>query len=541
MTLAPAALADASSCRNPDWAPTPLPGFTIDSCTDKAWASFAVDLPQGSRTLEGHRVTVSYTLSDDGKATSAEAAKAYQIAQAEKAGARLVSDPGESFRAVLTRTSPQGEVWYIYDHGSGNDEQTGSYTLTTVAIAPLKQEVEARAMTAPLDVRAACKDPPWLVRQFPYFKLDGCEAKASDVRELDLPDGAKTLQGKRTTVSYTLTDDAKSPAALAVQRNYVRALQAIGAKLMSPPDAAFEAVLTQSTPVGEIWYVYDHGSGDDDSTGSYTLTTFEIAGFRQEVVAQAVTAALETQAKACGDPPWLARQFAYFKADTCNNRDFGSITVGLKDGDKVLAGRILETDYALIDKKSDPAALYVTKNYANALQKIGATLMSDPDDTFNAVLTQKTAFGELWYIYEHGSGDDESTTSYRLTTVQIGGPPPKACKIEIYGVNFDFDKATIRPDSEPVLRQVRALFDADPSYIGEIGGHTDNVGKPAYNMKLSAARAEAVKAWLVTQGVATSRLTTRGYGDTKPLVPDTSDTNRAKNRRVELRKAHCTR
>jgi outer membrane protein OmpA-like peptidoglycan-associated protein len=86
---------------------------------------------------------------------------------------------------------------------------------------------------------------------------------------------------------------------------------------------------------------------------------------------------------------------------------------------------------------------------------------------------------------------------------------------------------------------VRALFANDPSYSAQIGGHTDNQGARGYNMKLSARRAEAVKAWLVAKGIAASRITTAGYGDTHPLVPNTSDENRARNRRVELRRKGC--
>ena len=115
----------------------------------------------------------------------------------------------------------------------------------------------------------------------------------------------------------------------------------------------------------------------------------------------------------------------------------------------------------------------------------------------------------------------------------------KKCKVPVYGVNFDFDKATLRPDAEPVLKQVLALFKDEPSLKVEIGGHTDNVGQPAYNQKLSERRAAAVKAWLVSHGVASSRLSSRGYGDSQPLVPNNSDPNRAKNRRVELKKPNC--
>jgi outer membrane protein OmpA-like peptidoglycan-associated protein len=79
----------------------------------------------------------------------------------------------------------------------------------------------------------------------------------------------------------------------------------------------------------------------------------------------------------------------------------------------------------------------------------------------------------------------------------------------------------------------------EPKLAIEIGGHTDNVGKPDYNMKLSDERAAAVVRWLVQHGIAASRLTSHGYGDTEPLAKNDSDANRAKNRRVELKRKGC--
>ena len=127
----------------------------------------------------------------------------------------------------------------------------------------------------------------------------------------------------------------------------------------------------------------------------------------------------------------------------------------------------------------------------------------------------------------------------KVQTLTAGAPPPKACTIEVYGVNFDFDKATLRPESAPVLRQVLALFTTIPGFASEVAGHTDNIGTAAYNMRLSDARAAAVRNWLIQHGVAAPRVSSRGYGDTQPLVPNTSDENRFKNRRVELRRTNC--
>lgn len=530
----------ATQCRHPDWAPVPMKDFTLAGCTDKPFDSVDVYLADGSRTLKGRVMTFDYEHRDGAPDVSNDAVRRYQIQQAQKAGAKLMTRD-EGFNAVLMKKDAQGEAWYEYDHGSGNDSVTGSYTLTTVIVGGLAQEVVAQSMKAPLDVSGkACANPPWLQKQFAAFKLAGCDAKAWDTREIGFKGGSKKLQGKRLTVNFKLVDPAKEPTAISVQQNYVVALQKIGAKLMTDPKDGYRAVLTQTTPQGEYWYIYAHGGGNENSTTSYSLTTFELGAIAQEVVAQAPKGSLEDVAvKGCANPPWLVKQFDYFKLRDCTRRDYDSITVDLPGGPKTLVGHFLDVNYVLADPKKDPTAKYVQANFVAALEKIGAKLVSRPDDAYHAVLAQNSPQGQWWYIYTHGSGNENSTTSYSLTTLQVGGPPPVKCTLTVYGVQFDFDKSTLKPESTPVLEQVLAIFKADPSYRAEIGGHTDNVGTPAYNMKLSGARAEAVKAWLVAHGIASARITTHGYGDTVPLVPNTSDANRAQNRRVELKRENC--
>jgi outer membrane protein OmpA-like peptidoglycan-associated protein len=105
-------------------------------------------------------------------------------------------------------------------------------------------------------------------------------------------------------------------------------------------------------------------------------------------------------------------------------------------------------------------------------------------------------------------------------------------RVAVYGINFDFGKATLRPDSASVLGDVLALLNAEPGLRIGIEGHTDNVGQPAFNRKLSADRAASVKTWLVANGIDAGRLQTAGYGDTRPLADNRSDEGRAKNRRV---------
>ena len=104
------------------------------------------------------------------------------------------------------------------------------------------------------------------------------------------------------------------------------------------------------------------------------------------------------------------------------------------------------------------------------------------------------------------------------------------------GVNFRFDRAELTPESLVLLDRAAASLADWPEVRVEIGGHTDSSGGDVQNQRLSEARAEAVRAYLVRAGVAASRLEVRGYGETRPIAENGSEEGRARNRRVELTK-----
>ena len=119
--------------------------------------------------------------------------------------------------------------------------------------------------------------------------------------------------------------------------------------------------------------------------------------------------------------------------------------------------------------------------------------------------------------------------------VAAPAPAPVAEKVSFASeALFDFDQSTLKPQGKAALDQLLGQLTGMDLEVIVTVGHTDAVGPDAYNQKLSQRRAEAVKAYLVAQGVETSRVYTEGKGETQPVADNTSAAGRAKNRRVTV-------
>ena len=128
-------------------------------------------------------------------------------------------------------------------------------------------------------------------------------------------------------------------------------------------------------------------------------------------------------------------------------------------------------------------------------------------------------------------GSDKCPTVYAKTADGCPPPPPP---LVLEGVQFDNDKATLRPEAFAILDKVAiGLKDWGDVNI-EVAGHTDSKSDDEYNLKLSQRRAEAVRDYLISKGISADRLTAKGYGESKPIADNETEEGRFKNRRVEL-------
>ncbi len=105
---------------------------------------------------------------------------------------------------------------------------------------------------------------------------------------------------------------------------------------------------------------------------------------------------------------------------------------------------------------------------------------------------------------------------------------------QLRAIQFVQSKAELLPDAQPALEQLAAFLKNNPTAEIELGGHTDNQGDFDENLRLSKQRVEVVKAYLVTNGIAASRIVTRGYGPTRPIGSNNAENTRQFNRRVEM-------
>lgn len=164
----------------------------------------------------------------------------------------------------------------------------------------------------------------------------------------------------------------------------------------------------------------------------------------------------------------------------------------------------------------------------------------------------KTGIGDFYFLDNKNNplmlqstlqfGWEKQIRSERIVRVTAGASMRSAMeqalstlrKYDIYGLHFDFDKASLRPDSSKLIKDIAETLKNNPTWTLQINGHTDSIGDAGYNKKLSSERAASVANALVAEGIDKTRLKTDGMGESQPKGNNATLDGRALNRRVEL-------
>ena len=216
------------------------------------------------------------------------------------------------------------------------------------------------------------------------------------------------------------------------------------------------------------------------------------------------------------------------------------VSTGDKYEEKEVRGKYW---YFRYDTKPEISSLEIVENYKQAALEKNGQILYDYDDELIFTLATPEG-GILWvhliaydaayklYIVE------EKPLKKTLTfgAAQIKHELETKGEVTLYGITFDFNKATLRPGSEKVLLEAVKVLQSLPDIKVEVQGHTCDIGGRAYNLKLSQARAETVKNFLVQHGIEESRLSPKGYGMDQPVASNATEDGRAQNRRVVFKK-----
>jgi len=193
--------------------------------------------------------------------------------------------------------------------------------------------------------------------------------------------------------------------------------------------------------------------------------------------------------------------------------------------------------YIYYECDCEDSPLKIVRNFSNAAKKIGGTSFEYTDHTTTLTVKQgnKETWVEVWAtpetysltIIEKGELEQEITANEILKELNETG------KAILY-INFDSGKATIKQESMPIIQQIIEMMKQAKDIKLSVEGHTDSDGSNESNQKLSEARAKSVVEAIVKGGIDSSRLSSAGFGEEKPIADNSTAEGKAKNRRVEL-------
>jgi OmpA-OmpF porin, OOP family len=275
--------------------------------------------------------------------------------------------------------------------------------------------------------------------------------------------------------------------------------------------------------------------------------------FRSLCVALAAIALTSTAFGQSDEPgskdfPGIARMQGYYIThykDTVFDAYNFSVKENGKEREESVEGHKVYIRYKLNDNLPKGSTLQVLRNYQNAARTAGGKVLFEGEFTTTIKLPKNGS--EVWLEINARSAErygeydvniiEKQTMKQEVTmdAAAMAEGLSEAGEVAIYGIYFDTAKSDLKPESDAALSEIAKLLKAHPQLKVFIVGHTDMVGDPASNVKLSQARALSVVNALVTKyQIAAARLSPFGAGPYAPVASNKTEDGRAKNRRVEL-------
>ena len=394
------------------------------------------------------------------------------------------------------------------------------------AIASLIAGFGLAALTAQPALSAAATPDCPPAGHLPRYSADPPELRAYNTFDFKMKksddEETVTVAGKKCSISYASTGEPM--ANLEIQMNYKQQMAKADAQLIFDDGSTTNYRMVKGGV--ETWInVYSQE------------TSIEVNTVEKQAMKQTLLPPSGADYKLIGHMPSYA-------AGTPEKRNFDERSFSVKDGDdtrevKVQGARIT-IDYSLRNNATPSSDLEIQANYRNALKAAGAEILLEENSHTVAKFDQNGQ--QIWAdIYSQSTSIEINVIEEKAFEASIKPPTAAAMKtaldkesrVSLY-VNFDFNKATLKPDAAPVIAQIVALMKANPTLKIAMEGNTDNVGTHDYNVKLSEDRAAAVVNAVAAGGVSKDRMTSAGHGPDNPVADNDTSEGRAKNRRVDL-------
>jgi OOP family OmpA-OmpF porin len=250
----------------------------------------------------------------------------------------------------------------------------------------------------------------------------------------------------------------------------------------------------------------------------------------------------EKDVKGGKDHPLLSRMPGYYLSSS-EIKDFDTYTSAyLSDKEARWEGKLTKLGYTRKEGSKPVSMTQIARNYENAIRQIGGKILYSEGRVMNGKI-QKNGAVTYVEVAAFNEGRDYEIVIVETKPMEqevtadasaLGKSIAATGKVAVYGIYFDTGKSELKPQSDPTLEEITKMLKQNSRLKLYVVGHTDDVGSPENNMKLSGERAAAVVKALVGRGVASARLKPAGAGPYCPVESNKTDDGKAKNRRVEL-------